>query len=101
MGPERPRWTELWPRRVEEEERRRRALLDEELLQLEGRGIDPLEVLDEDDERLEACGPEHPGGERGEQPPACHLRRGQHRRVAPGDGEIEQRRDERQRLLGI
>jgi len=101
MGPERPGRTELRPRRVEEEERRRRPLLDEELPQLEGRGIDPLEILDEDDERLEACGPEQPGGERGEEPPSRHVRRGQHRRVALGDGEIEQGRDERQRLLGI
>ena len=101
MGPECPRRPELRPCGVEEEKRRRRPLLDEELLELEGRGIDPLEVLDEDDERLEARRPEHPGGERGEEPPSRHVRRGQHRRVALGDGEIEQRRDERQRPLGI
>ena len=48
MGPQCPRCLELQPRRVEKEQRRRRRLLDEEPLELEGRGVYPLQVFEQD-----------------------------------------------------
>jgi len=81
-----PRSQELRARRVDQQERHRSALLDEQLLQLERRGVDPLEVLEQDDHRLQRVIPT-PTPRASKEPASAPPRRGRHGRVTLGNGQ--------------
>jgi hypothetical protein len=96
-GPARP---ELRTSGGQEEKRRRRALLRQQTLQRQGGGVDPLQVLEQDDQRLLARIPEDPCSEGREQAPVRHLGRFHHGRVLRRHCQLEQRCDQWQRLRG-
>ena len=101
MAAQRPRRPELRPRREEQQHRRGGALIDQQLVQLERRGVDPVQILEHDHQRLQARVADRQRRQGAEQPLARHLRCGEHRRVAGGHRDVEQRSQQRQRRLGI
>src|SRR5439155_26443481 len=65
---------------------------------LERRRIEPLEILEKDDERLEPCRSEGPSDEQLEEAPSLNVRSGDDRRVVRRQLHIEERCDQRQPL---
>ena len=98
MRAHRPRRAELGPRRVQQQQPRGRALLDQQLDQLQRRGIDPVQVLDRDHQRLRAGGAEHPFDQRRQQAAALLLGRQRRRRILRRQRQIQQRREQRDRF---
>ena len=101
MRAQRPRRAELRPGGVDQQQPSRGALLDQQLGELERRGVHPVQVVEHDHHGLRARDAEHPADQGREKLPALLLRRGDESRVALRHGNSEQRSDQRHGLGGL
>ena len=70
VGPHGPGGAKLRARRVQEQQPRLRSLLDQQLDQLQGRRVGPMQIFDRDHCRLRSGSTQRPLDQRGQQPAA-------------------------------
>ena len=98
MRPQAPGRAELRPRRRDDEERRLCAALGERPQEIERGRVRPVQVLEREHDRLRARARQKQGRHRRQLPASQFLRR-KYRRAVLGQGDVEQRREQR-RIFG-